>query len=200
MINYIFIFSLIILGLFYIYNSYIKEGFENKYKCPNILLQRGNRIFLYNSDLAIVPGVNPISFNNLEEYTQFIKWQRGQGINCPVLKLQKSYDPQNNEVYQVTPNIFSNDNFHLNYNEQLPKKILNANMDNSPFNEGRQGFDQSNQDIGLYTSLDQLYHDNTFDDGCSANPMDTNWCGPEYSRKKVKQGVYKKDEVFIYTP
>ena len=200
MINYILVFSLLILGLYFIFNKKKLEGFENKPRCPNILLERDNRIFLYNSDLSIVPGVNPISFNNLEEYTQFIQWQRGQGINCPVLKLQKSYDPQNNEIYQVAPNIFSNDNFKLNYNEQDPKPIYDANMDNPPYNQGRYGFDSTNQDIGRYTGLDQLYHDNTFDNGCSADPMDTNWCGPEFSRKKVKEGVYKGDEVFIYTP
>ena len=69
-------------------------------------------------------------------------------------------------------------------------------MDNPPYNQGRIGFDQENQNIGRFTGLDQMYHDNTFDDGCSADPMDTNWCGPEYSRKKVKEGAYKEDQVY----
>ena len=199
MINYIFTFALLILGLYFIINNYKKEGLENKnkYKCPNILLERDNRYFLYNSDLAIVPGVNPISFNNLEEYTEFVSWQRGQGINCPVLKLQKSYDAQNKEMYQVVPNVFNDDNLQLNFDEQTPKPIYDANMDKPPFNQGRPGFDQSNQDIGRYTGLDQMFHDNAFADGCSADPMDTNWCGPEFSRKKVKEGAYSGDEVFL---
>jgi hypothetical protein len=196
MINYILIFSLLILGLYFIYKRNKIEQFENKPKCPNVLLERENRYYLYNSDLAIVPGVNPISFNNLEEYTEFLEWQRGQGIDCPVLKLQKSFDTQNNEIYQVTSNVFSNDNLKLNYDEQNTKSIHNATMDNPRFNQGRMSFDPTNQQIGRYTGLDQMYHDNTFDDGCSANPMDTNWCGPEYTRKKVKEGVYKEDAVY----
>lgn len=200
MINYIFVITLFFLGLYFTFNFKKLEGFGNKPRCPNILLQRGNRVFLYNSDLAIVPGVNPISFNNLEEYTQFVEWQRGQGINCPVLKLQRSFDAQNNEIYQVSPNIFSNENLQLNYNEQNPKPLINANTDNPPFNQGRIGFDQNNQDIGRFTGLDQMYHDNTFEDGCSADPMDTNWCGVEYSRKKVKEGAYAGNEVSLYVP
>ena len=180
------------------FNKHKLENFKNRPKCPNILLQRDNRFFLYNSDLAIVPGVNPISFNNLEEYTQFIDWQRGQNIYCPVLKLQKSFDPQNNLVYQITPNIFSNDNMKLNYDEQSPKPIIDANRDNPPFNQGKIGFDPENQEIGRFTGLDQMYHDNTFDNGCSADPMDTNWCGPEFSKKKIKEGAYKGNEVSLY--
>ena len=197
MINYIFIFSLLFLGLYFVCNKNKLEPFQNKPRCPNILLERENRIFLYNSDLAIVPGVNPISFNNLEEYTQFIQWQRGQNINCPVLKLQKTYDTQNNEVYQVAPNIFNNDNLKLNYDEQDPLPIYNANMDSPPFNQGLNGFDPMNQNVGRYTGLDQMYHDNSFDDGCSADPMDSNWCGPEYTRKKVKEGAYKGNEISL---
>lgn len=196
MINYILIFSLLILGLYFIYKHNKIEQFQNKPKCSNILLERENKYYLYNSDLAIVPGVNPISFNNLEEYTEFLEWQRGQGIDCPVLKLQKSFDTQNNEIYQVTSNVFSNDDLKLNYDEQNTKPIHNATMDNPQFNQGRMSFDPTNQQVGNYTGLDQMYHDNTFDDGCSANPMDTNWCGPEYTRKKVKEGAYKEDEVY----
>ena len=115
-------------------------------------------LFIY-SDLAIVPGVNPITFNTLEEYTEFLEWQRGQGIDCPVLKLQKSFDTQNNEIYQVTSNVFSNDNLKLNYDEQNTKPIHNATMDNPQFNQGRMSFDPTNQQIGRYTGLDQMYHD-----------------------------------------
>ena len=63
-------------------------------RCPNVLMQKGKELFLFNNKLAKVPGVNPIKFNNLEEYTEFVKWQRNQGIRCPVLFLQHSYDAQ----------------------------------------------------------------------------------------------------------
>ena len=61
-----------LLGLYFIcVQDKIKEGFNNKddlpYRCPNVLIQKGTRFHLYNSSLANVPGVNPISFNHLDE-------------------------------------------------------------------------------------------------------------------------------------
>jgi hypothetical protein len=84
------------------------EGLTNNgggVRCPNLLIQKGSRIYLYNSKLAQVPGVNPVEFENLEDYTEFLDWQRSQGIRCPVLYLQHSYDAQGNPVYKVRPSI-----------------------------------------------------------------------------------------------
>jgi len=74
-------------------------------RCPNMLIQKGSRFYLYNSKLAQVPGVNPVEFDNLEDYTEFLDWQRSQGIRCPVLYLQHSYDAQGNPVYKVRPSV-----------------------------------------------------------------------------------------------
>ena len=74
-------------------------------RCPNILM-KGKELFLFNDKLAKVPGVNPIKFNNLEEYTEFVKWQRNQGIRCPVLFLQHSYDAQGESTYTARPSPF----------------------------------------------------------------------------------------------
>jgi len=80
----------------------IKEGFNNNTGyCPNVLIQKGSEFYLYNSKRAKVPGVNPIKFNTLEDYTEFIKWQRSQGIRCPVLYLQQTYDTQASVKYKV---------------------------------------------------------------------------------------------------
>ena len=38
-------------------------------RCPNLLIQKGARFYLYNSKVAKVPGVNPVEFDNLEDYT-----------------------------------------------------------------------------------------------------------------------------------
>ena len=105
-----FLLSLFLLGL-YINLNYssrcIREGFENdggnNHNCPNLLLQKGSTYILKNTKLADIPGVNPIKFDNLEEYTEFINWQRSQGINCPILYLQQSQDTQGNTVYKVRP-------------------------------------------------------------------------------------------------
>lgn len=73
--------------------------------CPNLLIQKGSSIYLKNTKQAEVPGVNPIQFANLEEYSEFMAWQKSQGITCPVLVLQHSYDTQGKEVYKVRPDI-----------------------------------------------------------------------------------------------
>ena len=44
-------------------------------------------------------------FNDLEEYTEFLEWQRGAGIRCPVLYVQNTYDAQGNRVYKVRPSV-----------------------------------------------------------------------------------------------
>lgn len=101
-----------LLGLYYIYKSNNIETFvdgeeDTEYKiagkCPDVLIQKGAAFFLYNSKRANVPGVNPIRFENLEEYTEFTEWQRSQGILCPVLYLQHAYDAQGEPVYKARP-------------------------------------------------------------------------------------------------
>jgi hypothetical protein len=84
------------------------EGLTNndgRIRCPNLLIQKGSRFYLYNSKIAKVPGVNPVEFENLEDYTEFLDWQRSQGIRCPVLYLQHTYDAQGNPVYKVRPSV-----------------------------------------------------------------------------------------------
>ena len=84
-------------------NENNKKKTNNLKRCPNMLIEKDGEIFLYNSKLATVPGVNPIKFDNLEEYTEFFEWQKSQNINCPVLYLQYTTDTQNNELLQVKP-------------------------------------------------------------------------------------------------
>ena len=102
----------VFLGSLYFYINYdvsklyVREGLttmNGENRCPNILIQKGPKYYLYNSNVAQVPGVTPIEFNNLEEYTEFLDWQRGAGIRCPVLYVQNTYDIQGNRVYKVRP-------------------------------------------------------------------------------------------------
>ena len=88
--------AVFILGLCFVMKYNNIEGFDNKLhaRCPNILIQKGSAFLLYNSKLAKVPGVNPLRFNHLDDYVEFIEWQRSQGIRCPVLYLQEAYDAQ----------------------------------------------------------------------------------------------------------
>jgi hypothetical protein len=109
-LTYLFI-LVFLIGLYFYSKADSKyaEGLTNNYsltpKCPNLLIQKGSRFYLYNSKLAQVPGVNPVEFDNLEDYTEFLDWQRSQNIRCPVLYLQETYDAQGNRVYKARPSI-----------------------------------------------------------------------------------------------
>ena len=108
----ILFFITIFLGGIYFYGKYANskqiEGLttiNGELRCPNLLIQKDSKYYLYNSELAKVPGVNPIEFNNLEEYVEFLEWQRGAGIRCPVLYLQNTYDAQGERVYKIRPSV-----------------------------------------------------------------------------------------------
>ena len=176
-------------------------------RCSNMLIEHNNKILLFNSNKAAVPGINPITFNDLSEYGEFTKWLKSQNIECPVLYLKYSTDAQNNELLQVKPSIFEN-------NGGVPKEpivktkkyydtnsIQDATKDSNPdksikFNSNMyQGFDQQNQNIGLDSPLDQIYHENN---KVSANPMDPHWGGKDYTQNKVNSGKYKDRYVYKY--
>ena len=119
-------FMLFLLFIVFLVGAYVpgkpgsaREGFEGditsagtaagnsnnplKPRCPNLLVQKGTTLYLHNTNLATVPGVNPIRFDNLEEYIEFIDWLRGQGIKCPILFLQHSVNAQGESVYNIRP-------------------------------------------------------------------------------------------------
>jgi len=102
----------VLLGLYFIYQSNTIEAFTDvdsshprkmTDNCPDVLIQKGSALFLYNSKRANIPGVNPIRFENLEEYIEFTQWQRSQGILCPILYLQHAYNAQGEPVYKARP-------------------------------------------------------------------------------------------------
>ncbi len=173
------------------------EGFslsgDKSKRCPNVLIQKGKEIYLYNSELAEVPGVNPMKFDNLEEYTEFVKWQRSQGINCPVLFLQNSYDAQGKEIYKIKPSPNSNQeglppisslaeanmlNIPAGTRPSQVSLLYDASRDDPPYNnDSYPGFDETNQSIGLYTPLDKMFNEGETSSSPSANAMDDNWSG-----------------------
>ncbi len=212
------IISLALLGLYYYINSYkYYECMENNkvdnkstdYRCPNMLIEKDGSYYLYNSKLAIVPGVNPIRFNSLEEYSEFIEWQNSQNISCPVLYLQYTTDAQNNELLQVKPSIFENqgglpsierDPLDTDSPQYIEKnKILDATKDNNEkYNTNMlQGVDTYNQNIGLDTPLDKMFYENGEK---SANPMDPNWGGKKYTQQAIEKGNFKDSYVYRNTP
>ena len=209
-----------IIGLCFVMKYNNIEGFDNKLhaRCPNILIQKGSAFLLYNSKLAKVPGVNPLRFNNLDDYVEFMEWQRSQGIRCPVLYLQEAYDAQGNPVLKGRPSPTNLQGGLPDYIIQgglsngvpvapvtnptgtvpaVPTtKLTDAGRDDPPYNRNSYpGFDGGNQDVGSTTPLDKIFHDSG--SKVSANPMDTNWGGREYTQSLVDTGYYQDDQVSI---
>jgi len=163
-IKYIFIIVGFLLGIYFICTfkkTLKKEGFVND-KCQDVLIQEGSQILLYNKGLAKIPGVNPIKFDNLEEYVEFLEWQRSQNIRCPILFLQKTIDAQGNDVYAIRP---SPTDLQGGIPHTLPtqtgavekSKLYDAGRDDPPYNKNSfPSYDKENQYIGLEVPLDEM--------------------------------------------
>jgi hypothetical protein len=168
----------------------------NNQRCPNILIQHGTEIFLYNSKVAKVPGVNPIRFKSLEDYSEFMEWLHGRGIRCPILFLQYSYDAQGNPVYKIRPSPLDlqgglSPNVPYSPAPAALVQMMDASRDNPPFNNDMYaGFDPLNFNMGDHTPLDAAFREKELTMKYSDNPMDANWGGSRYSEAVVNSGVY----------
>lgn len=196
MIYLIFVIVFIILGIYFMINfnndteSNILEGYINPtnkgFKCPDVLIQKGKRFFLYNSKLAKVPGVNPIEFQNLEDYTEFIDWQRSQGIRCPILFLQFSYNAQGDPTYKIRPS-------PTDLQGGLPSNP--ASYINNNTNKATQDNIISSSDDVLSPSLEEERDSSLL---YSPNAMDNNWGGIEYTNNLIDSGAFDGDVVTMY--
>lgn len=224
-----FLFILIFLiGLYFYakcgdpnYVEGLKNNDENRgVRCPNLLIQKGSRFYLYNSKVAKVPGVNPVEFENLEDYTEFLDWQRSQNIRCPVLYLQETYDAQGNPVYKVRPSVsepqaglppsIASSSGDIISESSLgdpnalaypnPTLLVDATRNDPPYNKNSYpAYDETSYYIGTTTPLDVMDMSQE-QSNVSPNPMDPNWGGSEYTEKLVQQGYYKDNEVQINIP
>jgi hypothetical protein len=228
-----FLFILVFLIGLYFYakgtSSKYSEGLTNNNskppRCPNLLIQKGSRFYLYNSNVAQVPGVNPVEFDNLEDYTEFLNWQRSQNIRCPVLYLQETYDAQGNRVYKSRPSVSEQQaglppsaSPPVGIASQVPPLmesalepvgnpaypnptlLVDATRNDPPYNKNSYpAYDQTSYYVGTTTPLDVM---NMKQEAASISPdpMDPNWGGAEYTEDLVNKGYYKQDEVQIYIP
>jgi hypothetical protein len=195
----------IFLGGLYFYVQYasnpkLLEGLTSMgdKRCPNLLIQKGTKYYLYNSNLVQVPGVNPIEFNNLEEYTEFLEWQRGAGIRCPVLYVQHTYDAQGERVYKVRPSVSELEGGLPPATVSPPiTPLVDATRSDAPYNQNSYpAYDQSSYYVGSITPLDVMNNSN-YNMLYSDNAMDPNWGGPNYTQALVDSGYYKENEVSI---
>jgi hypothetical protein len=202
MLYLIFIITCFLLGIYFIIHfdkinntNNILEGFiepsDKGFKCPNVLIQKGVKYYLYNSKLAEVPGVNPIQFEHLEDYVEFMDWQRSQGIRCPILYLQHSYNAQGDAVYKVRPD-------PLDVQGGLPPAppINTPSINTSTPSCKTLNIIDSND----FMDVSKITEKDTENMLFSPNAMDSNWGGVQYTEKLVEAGVYDDDNVSIYIP
>ena len=165
-------------------------------RCPNILVQHGSEIFLYNSKVEKVPGVNPIRFKSLDDYSEFMEWLKGRGIRCPVLFLQYSYNAQGEAVYKIRPSpadIQGGLSANVPYSPAPAAlvQMMDASRDNPPFNNQMyDGFDPLNFNMGDYTAHDAAFREKELTMKYSDNPMDANWGGRQFTESVVASGAY----------
>lgn len=178
---------------------------SNAAECPDLLVQKGNILLLYNTKQPTVEGTNPIPFFNLDEYINYLEIQRKKGLNCPVLFLQQENNAQGEDVYRMRPSPFE-------LQGGLPSastinndvvNIVDAARANPPYNMNNYpGFDAQNQYIGVYTNLDKI-HDSTQMNNISDNPMDPNWAGTTYTQQMIDSGKYEENNIttpILFTP
>lgn len=158
--------------------------------CPNVLIRSGNQLHLLNTVQPKGPS-NPLIFENLDAYKEYIQDQRKKGVRCPVLFLQEENNTQGQTVYRMRP---GPNNMTPGVPTQ-PVEITDASRDRPPYNKNHfAGFDPYGQHIGQYTELDKI-HDSTEKAKVSDNPMDTNWGGVLFSQQTVESGKYANREV-----
>jgi hypothetical protein len=184
------------LGGLYFCSTYkhsdVKEYFNLMNQCPNLLIRKGKEIHLVNTRKAEIPGINPIKFNNLEEYAEYVEWQKSVGIKCPVLYFQESYNTQNEKGLRLLNDPINPNNGMTSTPPPLndaPEVLLtDSNRDDPPYNQNQySGFDENNQTIGENTPLDNITTGNQF----SPNPMANNWGGHKLTADAIKSGLYK---------
>ena len=143
----------------------IEEQFVSG-NCPTTMIKKGDKIMLYNPELAKIPGVNPLIMDSLKDYKEYVKWQRASGLKCPILHLEKAYDAQGNEQYEIKRSFAGADqdlqvgalNHNLPVTQKEPKieLLLDAQaQNNANYNQNQlPAYDPYNQNVGRMTQLD----------------------------------------------
>lgn len=157
----VFIIFMIAYGLYFI-SKPRNESFIST-ECPSTMIKDGDKILLYNPKYPKVPGVNPIQLDSLEDYEDYVEWQRANKINCPILHLEKVFDTQGGEQYQVKDSFESDscgsNHFIPNVKQTPPLsdvgQIIDASLDDPPYNSNQMpGYDKLDQDIGRKNVID----------------------------------------------
>lgn len=166
----LFIFLIIILFIYSIFKYDIcLEGLNVKYNCPDKLLKVDDELRLYSKN-------NYMNLSSIDEYINIVKLQEQNGINCPVLQLNTYSELSSSDINTTT--------------EKKITKLLDANRSTDVYNYNQYpGYDPMNLYIGIKTPLD-LMNKKEQNKKISANPMNSNWGGNQYTTDLVNAGYY----------
>ena len=189
-----FIMGLFLLGLLFcssFKHSDVVESFEARDDCPTILIEKDGKLMLLNQNKAKVPGINPVFFKNLEEYIEFVQWQQARKIKCPILYFQQTYTTQGEKGFRMLPDpVEKQAGLPSNYPAKR-QPLYDAGHDDPPYNRNSYpGSDPQDQNIGVYTPLDKMYHSKV---QTSDSAMDPNWHGLVKTRQNINSGIYAED-------
>ena len=173
--------------------------------CPDLLIKQDGVYKLYFSTAAYVPDVNPVVFETLDDYQDYIQAQADAGRTCPPpLFSQQEDDVQGKQVFRFYPSPFSVEGglppLPLAVADPaVPVPYLDAAADHPPFNDyGYTGFDPHDLYEGRRTALDDR-HEETQNDrhSPSVNAMDTNWGGADFTNMAIRHGAFDDDQVIM---
>lgn len=201
---------------------YAKHNVQTS-SCPNVLIQYDSKYYLFNSNKARIPGVNPIVFKTLEDYNDFLKWQQTVGIKCPVLYVQKTYDAQGKRVFKIRPDV---NELKGGLPPSTPSYVLAKKHHDTEIVNNSTACDNTTPHIPgpvidlLYRTGSEISEHSTLerpeqkaDDhsqttpkfllpcpvptfkSFSDNPMDLNWGGEDYTEQSIKAGNYAGSEI-----
>lgn len=183
-----------------------KEPFSTTQSCPNMLIKRGNKIVMYNRDADPSDGTFPRTFENIDEYIEFVESQREKGIRCPVLFLQEETDVQGNDVLRARPSptdmaagahITPAHSTTLNMSAAAKLNGISAPAATGAKDSAYAPFDAHGFDVGKITALDEVHASTETNTGdCSENQVDSNWCGVSFTASAVAGGKYADNEIY----
>jgi len=84
----------------------------------------------------------PVMFNNLDEYGNYIKVQRANGVYCPVLYLQQENNTQGQDVFRIKSTPF-NDHYNEPFSDFIGQTIPSPTASNGGLNRRIFGMGQS---------------------------------------------------------
>jgi hypothetical protein len=160
-----------------------EEPTNTNNNCPNLLLHKEGKYYLYNTNLPTDTKNNPLVFSTLSQYSSYLESQYNEGINCPPLFVQEENDSQGNNVLRMRKSPFD----------------LEGGVPTTPANSLYPGFDPHGFNIGVYTQIDKVHDKTVTESGIySDNPMDSNWGGVLHTEDAINSGKY--DENIINRP